>query len=176
MVTVKRDGRRFYLEGTPYSARDVLRDAGCKWDAGKRCWWTGKQSTVDSVLAALAASENAPGSLDTVDLDARIVRGRAKYKGRSYYLLAERQDRTGAKLSFSDGSKQFWTKQGEPYEVVKFYQEPKSIRGLMAYAEKAKADKAAYGYVPQRGVDYCGYPCPVSGVRCTPDSPCHDCL
>ncbi len=22
----------------------------------------------------------------------------------------------------------------------------------------------------------CGYPCPVTGIRCTPDHPCHDCL
>lgn len=26
-----------------------------------------------------------------------------------------------------------------------------------------------------RGVDYCGYPCPVSGRRCTASDPCHDC-
>lgn len=31
-------------------------------------------------------------------------------------------------------------------------------------------------YRPRRGVDYCGYPCPVDGHRCTPDHPCHDCL
>lgn len=22
----------------------------------------------------------------------------------------------------------------------------------------------------------CGYPCPVTGRRCTPDDPCHDCM
>lgn len=25
------------------------------------------------------------------------------------------------------------------------------------------------------GSDCCGYPCPVSGRRCTPSDPCHDC-
>lgn len=30
-------------------------------------------------------------------------------------------------------------------------------------------------YRPRRGVDYCGYPCPVDGHRCTPAHPCHDC-
>lgn len=33
-------------------------------------------------------------------------------------------------------------------------------------------------YARQRfaGVDSCGYPCPVTGRRCCPSDPCHDCL
>jgi len=34
------------------------------------------------------------------------------------------------------------------------------------------------GYVSQRGhyEDYCGYPCPVTGLKCCPENgPCHDC-
>lgn len=37
--------------------------------------------------------------------------------------------------------------------------------------------QADAGYARGRQVrsDCCGYPCPVSGRRCTPSDPCHDC-
>lgn len=39
--------------------------------------------------------------------------------------------------------------------------------------ESAPAARSTYHAV--RGRDYCGYPCPVSGRRCTASDPCHDC-
>jgi hypothetical protein len=43
--------------------------------------------------------------------------GKANYKGRSYYLLWEGQtslEHQGHKLAFTDESKSFWAKVGEP--------------------------------------------------------------
>jgi hypothetical protein len=40
------------------------------------------------------------------------------------------------------------------------------------------AIRDARGYVTERGhyEGYCGYPCPVTGLRCCPkNGPCHDC-
>src|SRR5438552_3646240 len=34
---------------------------------------------------------------------------------------------------------------------------------------------AGYGRGRQVRSDCCGYPCPVTGRRCTPGDPCHDC-
>lgn len=41
-----------------------------------------------------------------------------------------------------------------------------------------RAVRNAHGYVTERGhyEGYCGYDCPVSGLKCCPDNgPCHDC-
>lgn len=35
---------------------------------------------------------------------------------------------------------------------------------------------AGYGRGRKVRTDCCGYPCPVTGMRCTPARPCHDCL
>ena len=165
-------GRRYYFDGAPYSARDALKSAGCRWDPQRRAWWTGKAAT-----AALVEGQavEAPAKDEAINVDSRSIAGRVQYKGRSYYLLAERRDGTGAKVCFRDGSRVFWTQRGVEYTVTKRYRELRSISQLRAYAEQAKEDQARYGYIPVYGRDYCGYPCPVSGVRCTPDHPCHDC-
>lgn len=39
----------------------------------------------------------------------------------------------------------------------------------------SSAHSSGSSYRPRKGVDYCGYPCPVSGRRCTASNPCHDC-
>lgn len=46
---------------------------------------------------------------------------------------------------------------------------------IASIAKSASAPASDSGYRPQKGIDYCGYPCPVSGRRCTANDPCHDC-
>jgi len=176
MTTINKVGRRYYIEGTSFENRHIPKQAGCRWDPERRAWWTGKASLADEVVSKLTdGSAPAAPKDDSVGLDASVIKGRVRYKGKVYYLLAERRDGRGVKLCFRDGSKTFWSKKDTPFEVIKRYEEPRSINGLRAYAERAKKDQERYGYVPRKGLDYCGYPCPVSGVRCTPDNPCHDC-
>lgn len=46
-------------------------------------------------------------------------------------------------------------------------------------ADYTPAVRDSRGYVTERGHHdgYCGYPCPVTGRRCTPkNGPCHDCM
>lgn len=178
-VSLEKRGRRYYLRGTPFSAKDTLKEAGCRWDPAERAWWTGKRDTADDLLARLATDDQIATSsppAETLDPNAQIIRGRVRYKRKSRYLLAMRRDGDGCKLAFRDGSRTFWTSKGTPFEVEARYREPRSLSGLRAYAERKKEEFQEYGYNPVLGRDYCGYPCPVAGHICTPDDPCHDCI
>lgn len=189
-ISIETVGRRHYLRGNTYPIREQIRAAGCKWDAAEKAWYSGKRETAESVAGSTAADapqqqtgREAPG------LDATVA-GRAEYKGRTYYVAGRVargrthwddtveavSSRDGSKilLYFRDGSSQFWAAR-EAVRVVKQYDRAQTIQRLRDYAERAKSDRETYGYVPRKGVDYCGYRCPVGGHICTPDHPCHDC-
>lgn len=188
MITIRHEGRRYYLDGAPYAARERLRAAGCRWDPDARAWWTGRRDLAESLVAELgeAPAEAGPERLAE---DAREVIGRGTYQGRSCYVLGrvvqrgrtaydrdeiapvKSRDGGKVKLASRDGSRVWWAPVDE-VSVDKRYQRLTSIRSLREYAERARA---AGGYVPRYGVDFCGYPCPVDGHVCTADAPCHDC-
>lgn len=192
MTTIEKKGRRHYLRGLPFGLKDRAKASGCKWDADERCWWTSKADVAAEIAGAAAdASASDSGSRQReAPGDEAVVAGRVTYKGKTFYVAGrtvrgrttydDRVEgivtRDGAKilLYFRDGSSSFWAAR-DAVEVVKRYDRPQTIGGLNRYAEKAKADKERYGYVPRKGVDYCGGRCPVDGHICTPDAPCHDC-
>ena len=123
-VSVERIGRRHYICGLPYDQRAAAKEQGCKWDPERRQWWTGKAEVADCVLRA--AGEVAQRSRpDDAQGDRTEIIGRAKYKGRIYYLCYEGHAKSDGrriyKLAFRDGSKVFWAQNGEPVEIVKRY-------------------------------------------------------
>lgn len=90
-----------------------------------------------------------------------------EYKGRKYRLLYSGPTKYGrrAKLAFMDGTKEFWV----AADLVR------ETQGGSGYTPAVRDSR---GYVTERGHHdgYCGYPCPVSGLRCCPENgPCHDC-
>jgi len=155
MSRVEKIGRRHYLRGTPFAAKDQIRSAGCKWDPAEKSWWTAKADVAAELVASLSSSsssssESAP---DAPGLDATVA-GRAEYKGRTYYVAArsgryddERPEpvtsRDGARilLYFRDGSRQFWAARAAA-RVVKGYSRGQTIRSLRDYAERAERTKA----------------------------------
>jgi len=66
-LQIEKLGRRYYLRGTPFSAKDQIKSAGCSWDSGQKSWWTGKADVAERLLAELAtgvaASEQAQAAL-----------------------------------------------------------------------------------------------------------------
>lgn len=128
MTTIEKIGRRHYLRGAPYDARGELKDAGCKWDPEERAWWTSKADTAQRLIAHLASARRPQPMDDPPERKApgerATVAGRAKYKGRTYYVAGRVErgrtqwddrvspitTRDGAKvlLYFRDGSKEFW--------------------------------------------------------------------
>lgn len=73
-------------------------------------------------------------------------------------------------------------KVGKPF-VAKFgpNKGSKCVIGTVASRKNnnyVPAKRDSRGYVTERGhyVGYCGYPCPVTGMKCCPkNGPCHDC-
>lgn len=159
-MTVTKVGRRYYFFAAPYSAKDILKRAGCRWDPERRAWWTGKKDLAEELKGKLETTPQGERRDETVTLDSRVIRGRVEYKGKTYYMLAQRRDRTGCKLAFRDGSRVFWTRQGTPFTVLKIYDEPRSISELRAYAERRKQERgdrwpAARGYAPSHDHEDC---------------------
>jgi len=45
-----------YLVGNTYPIKDAIRQAGCKWDADARCWYTGKRDRAEELVAKVASA------------------------------------------------------------------------------------------------------------------------
>ncbi|OBK02783.1 hypothetical protein A5637_16350 [Mycolicibacterium fortuitum] len=148
-IEVRKTGRRFYIQGAPYAARDTLRDAGCRWDPEEKGWWTGKGDVAEKLVAHLTRNAPDPDAPETVSSSAAVLKGRATYKGKSYYLLASgtsaKTGRPYAKVCSRDGQLVFWVKDFDEFRVESRYQTPKSIEGLRRFAAEAKAQEDQYG-------------------------------
>jgi hypothetical protein len=118
-MTISKEGRRYYILGDTYAIKDRLRNAGCKWDPDRRAWWTGKEAVANEFAGAEPAkpAEKPPAGDDT-----KLV-GKARYKGRIYYIAWMGRTAKGtdaARLVTMDGKLDFWKDLTE-IEVVKHY-------------------------------------------------------
>jgi len=144
-IALRQDNRRIYFDNAPFSVKDRLKEAGCKWDPAQKGWWMGtaRRADAEALVERLNGQSASTGSNDTISRSERVIRGRARYDGKTYYILAHGTSaRTGkpyARLAYRDGSKVFWAKDVSKVEVLKLYDEPKSIDSLRAYAERAKS-------------------------------------
>jgi len=126
-ITPRHEGQRVYLEGDTFSLKDRIKSIGGKWDADRRAWWVGAvkaqqaQALVDTATSAPPPS-NKPGD------DTRI-KAKVKYKGRTYYVIAEGSDR--CRLTVLDGSIDFWADKNA-CELLKTYS-PREYRGRAEY-------------------------------------------
>jgi hypothetical protein len=146
-LTIEKDARRYYIIGNTFALKDSIKSAGCKWDGDRRAWWTSKQDIAESIVGkACSVAPAKKAGDDSISTSAEVVIGRAKYQGKTYYLLfdghAKSDGRRIVKLAFRDGSKVFWAKEISAVQVLATYQKPKSIDDLQAYAEKARKTEA----------------------------------
>lgn len=145
-INIQTEGRRHYITGHTYAVRDQIRALGAHWDAARKAWWTAKAEQAQSLVSALNTQQAAAAQQERaagIALTDRAIRGRAKYKGREYYLLASGISKTGkpyAKLASKDGTLVFWAKEGEPVHVVKSYDDATSIQALRDFAARRKAE------------------------------------
>ncbi len=149
MITILREGRRAYLEGNTYPYRDQIRESGAHWDAERKMWWTGKRADAERLVADInttAASEAGGGNKppETVPTEAHVIRGRASYHGKAYYLLARGVTKEGkpyTRLCFRDGSRIFWAQNPAEVQILRLYDDSKlpSIDGLHAYAKRMQS-------------------------------------
>ena len=149
------EGRRVYIAvqyGDPVVP--ALKNLGAHWDATSKRWWIGSAKKA-AVEAAITASAGKPAEKKEDD-DIQVV-GKARYKGRMYYVRWIGQCRNGehkARLCSLDGKIDFWAPGGGPEhwaergdgpvaKMVKEYEEPRSLAGIRQYIERMKADEAS---------------------------------
>jgi hypothetical protein len=140
-MTLQKVGRRIYFKEAPFSLLDKLKKVGAHWDPDRKEWWIGaKQEAVASALATEAG--DATPATEGLSETAKVLLGRATYKGGTYYFLwaGERNGAPCAKLCFRDGSRVFWAK-GEELAIVARYQSPRSIAGLREFSERKAREK-----------------------------------
>ncbi len=141
-MNIEKVGRRFYFRGAPFSAKNLLRDGGAKWDPDERSWWTGKAESAKDLAEKISAMK-AEGD-DRLDRNARILKGRVAYQGKTYLLLADGVGKNGpyAKLAYMDGSVVFWAKDALQVRVVTRYQEPMSLADIQAFAARKAQERS----------------------------------
>jgi hypothetical protein len=147
-ISISTEGRRCYITGNTYPFRDRIRALGAHWDATRKQWWTGKREEAEQLVAKLQSDEQAARQQEReqgISTSACVIRGRAEYQGKVYYLLAHGVTKEGkpyVKLCFRDGSKVFWAANVAEVKILREYDDPCSIDSLRQYAAaKAKARK-----------------------------------
>lgn len=157
-ITLSTEGRRVYICGNSYPVKDQIKSAGGKWDADRKQWWIGvaKKSELESALAK-APAPSTQGAEEKYDGE---VRGKAEYKGRSYFIRAEGTNDRGAWFRLVDfsGTRSFFAPASE-VNVTKRYQarEPRrnfygrggfagraeypTLRGIRNFAEGVKSGR-----------------------------------
>lgn len=149
-ATVETIKRRHYFRNAPFELGDFLWEAGADWDAKEKAHWVvGEREEAEAILAQALERLQAQRVKEAdagVDLNAKVIVGRAKYKGKVYYVLvAPRRSKRGAmvcRLAFRDGSRTFWLKETSEVEMLREYREPRSINSLRAFAEQARRGPA----------------------------------
>lgn len=112
----------------------------------------GKRDVAESFAAAAPAGQSSAAPReDSIRTDAQVIRGRATYEGKTYYLLYDGTTSRGrgVKLAFRDGSRVFWARNPDAVKTIASYQEARSIDGLRIYAERQKARE--HGHVTHGG-------------------------
>lgn len=155
MIELHREGQRIYVANLPFAVKDRVKSLGAHWDADRRQWWIGtaKGTKLEALVAELnAAPADAPQERPD---DIRIV-GKARYKGRVYYVRVIAGER--ARLVTLDAKLDFWATIGDgagQAVIIKTYhsrtvsdgygqrtvhQTLGSIREFIAQAERDRTD------------------------------------
>lgn len=101
-ITVTKKGEKFLIRGYTYPIKDKLKALGCQWNSRAGCWYT------EDVEVAKELRDNPPK--ETVEMDAKVVIAKARYKDREYPVIWIKD--LGMKLAFTDGTAVFWAKEG----------------------------------------------------------------
>ncbi len=152
-VKIESEGRRVYLTGDTYAVRDRIKAIGGRWDPDRRAWWVGsaKKAEAESLAAGLSSAE-APAAPEAEDPSRVKIVGKARYKGRTYYVRYAGETKRGyaCRLTTLDGRVDFWADLARPGEacdgsgdvavIVKTYR-PREYRGREEYMTLASLQR-----------------------------------
>lgn len=152
-IGLEEAGSRIYITGESYGIKDRLKNAGCHWDADRRQWWIGKakRAEIDSIVKSAGTTHPKTESPNEIK-----VIGKARYKGRSYYIRWIGECKSGeykARLTTLDAKIDFWAKAARPHELTqidgngdiarteKIYQESKTLSSIQRFLNEIKQDE-----------------------------------
>lgn len=124
-ISIEKNGARIYFLGNTFPIKDQIKRLGGHWDGDRKAWWIGaaKASEAEKLVSNLSSSTTATAEKPKVGDDSKVV-AKAKYKGRTYYVLWMGRCNSGAEkahLTVLDGSIDFWVDLSA-CEIVKHYQ------------------------------------------------------
>lgn len=102
-VRLIEEGDKIYLDGKTFDYKDIISQAGGRWDGDRKMWYFG----ADQMDVARDVVRAIP---DPVRPDAEVI-GHAVYKERTYPVLWAGETKTGRealKLAFPNGNDSFW--------------------------------------------------------------------
>lgn len=104
-------GARLYVSGNTFAIKDQLRNLGAHLDSDRKEWWVGraKEQALRDLLKSIETNHvpSNEGKSRAVAPSTK-VRGKATYKGRTYYVIASAKDDSALLLTTLDGSISFW--------------------------------------------------------------------
>lgn len=109
-VQMQIEGRRIYLVGNTFPIKDKIKSLGAHWDNDRKAWWIGSQSKAE-VEALVSAAPKQGEYVPTPLADSSRVFGKAEYKGRTYFVVADGRERF--RLTTLDAKIDFWAKRDE---------------------------------------------------------------
>ena len=165
-IELESCGKRVYVVGNSFPIKDRLKSAGCHWDGERRQWWIGanKRSEVERIVGS-ASGDAVESATENAD-DIKVI-GKARYKGRNYYVRWAGECRNGsykARLVTLDAKIDFWANcarpggcgfdgSGDVAVIVKTYHprerygkvEHTTLGSLKRFIERKKEEDAAGG-------------------------------
>lgn len=187
-ITLEKVEKRVYVVGNSFSIKDQLKAEGCHWDAERKQWWigVGKASAIEAIIKGDTQAVVQTPETTSENADSIKVVGKAKYKGKTYYVRWVGQCKNGeykAHLTTIDAKISFWAACARPHEqidgngdiacVLKTYQsrtvgygryaheEHTTLGSLRRFIERQKNPETRIGECTE-----CGHHGP-SGQRCT---------
>lgn len=150
--TISIEGRRCYVTtqyGHPCIAK--LKSLGAHWEPESKRWWisSAKKADVERVIS----STNEQSTPNVASEDIKVI-GKAKYKGRNYYVRWVGNCKDGsykARLCTLDGKIDFWAAASQDWnytgndliaKVIKTFEESRSLSSIRRYVESLKKQES----------------------------------
>ena len=114
-MTTKVDGK-YYISGNTYAVKDAIKALGCRWDAGRKAWYTTDSAVAEKADALVSGKPSSSGrSKPTATTRAAAKRG--TLAGGSFQPSKMREPAAGEQLIFRDGRDSY--DNGETIHAVK---------------------------------------------------------
>ena len=174
-VNVTREGRRSYLTGSTYDIKDAIKSAGGHWDPDRRAWWIGDDDKARTLAAKAAAAP--PDTSPFAFGYAKLVDGSWGIRGKNLTPGTSVKVKTRAGDVKSETVAAVLSTAPDGTQTASITKSARSSSygsgsGRRGYGGSGGSGRYGDSYGSGGG---CGYPCPVTGRRCTADDPCHDC-